>query len=445
MWQWLSDTFFRGLRQPRGLMSQVLNDKPKRLYNSLGSRFCRWFFSLGLMLLRLRLRLAPKPRVRRSLWAGTPILNMAINARAERLLGVQAESLVWETYFITNDFTYDLSRWRSCGPWWFQRWFPWFVLLWACFRYDRFHFYCDRTLTQFREVSEEELKLLRSLGKEIYFYAYGADIRTRNITHALGEPNFCTECPQPGFSCVCSEQMHENNYQVLTRYATAIFSTGDTIHYTPGSRKDLFYLPVDLEAENGLRYHPQYPDVSSKAPIRVVHAPNHRGFKGTRYIIAAVERLRAEGLPLELILVEGVPNRQAIDIYRTADIIFDQCMAGGHGYFALEAMAIGKPVMVFIRDPDRYLLDPKECPLINSPPDQVEAVLRDLVRYRQRLFELGKQGRQYIEKHFSMMAFAMRLKKTYRELGATRRRPEQPPRAGLEAPPQGQELSRTAA
>jgi hypothetical protein len=445
MWQWLSDTFFRGWRKLRALTSQVLNDQPKRLYNSLGSRFCLWLFSLGLMLLRLRVRLAPKPRVRRSLWAGTPILNMAINARGERLLGVRADSLVWETYFITNDFTYNLSGWRGRGPGWFQQWFPWFVLLWACFRYDRFHYYCDRTLTQLRVVSEDELKILHSLGKEIYFYAYGADIRTTDITRALGEPNLCMECPQPGGACVCSEQVQQAGYKILTRYATAIFSSGDGIHYTPGSRNDLFYSPIDLDMESGLRYRPHYPDPYSTAPLRVLHAPNHRGFKGTRFIIAAVERLQAEGIPMELILVERVPNRQALDLYRTADLIFDQCMAGGHGYFALEAMAIGKPVMVFIRHPREYLLAPDECPIINSPPDQVETLLRELVRDRRRLFELGKQGRRYIEKHFSMRAFAMRLKRTYRELGATGRRPEQPPKLGLEALPRGQGLSRTAA
>jgi hypothetical protein len=153
------------------------------------------------------------------------------------------------------------------------------------------------------------------------------------------------------------------------------------------------------------------------SPVRVVHAPNHRGFKGTHYLLDAVARLQAEGQPVELQLVERVPNRQALEIYRTADIVFDQCLIGFHGYFALEALALGKPVMVFIRDPNRYLLRPGECPFVNAPADQVEAVLRELVRDRQRLHDLGKQGRRYIERYFSLEAYANRLRRTYRELG----------------------------
>jgi hypothetical protein len=48
-----------------------------------------------------------------SIWAGTPIINMAINAKAERLLGVNARSLVYTTYYITDGFDHDLTRWTS--------------------------------------------------------------------------------------------------------------------------------------------------------------------------------------------------------------------------------------------------------------------------------------------------------------------------------------------
>ena len=193
---------------------------------------------------------------------------------------------------------------------------------------------------------------------------------------------------------------------------------GDMIEYTPGSRNDLFYWPIDLEADEGRRYSPCFPDASSTDPVRIVHAPNHRGFKGTHYLIEAVGRLQGEGLGLELRLVERVPNRQALEIYRTADIVFDQCLVGFHGYFALEAMALGKPVMVFIRDPQRYLLKPEECPLVNSPADRVESVLRQLVQNRARLHELGVRGRKYIDKYFSLPAYAKRLKNVYRGVRA---------------------------
>jgi glycosyltransferase involved in cell wall biosynthesis len=370
---------------------------------------------------------------RRSLWAGTPILTLPVKAKAEGMLGVHADSLVYQTYFITDAFKYNLQSLASKGPPWWRKLLPYLVLIWACVRYQRFHYFCDRGIlppTGFLQFNEYELWLLRYLGKEIFFYTYGADIRTQERTRALGEPNCCTECPTPGVCCVCSEELGWANYTRISKYANAVFAMGDMIEYTPGGRHDLFYWPLDLSLENGQRYRPCYPDPDSAAPVRVVHAPNHRSFKGSQYLIQAVAELRAEGVPLELQLVERVPNRQALDIYRQADIVFDQCLIGFHGYFALEAMAMGKPVMAFIRNPRRYLLRPDECPLINARFDQVKEVLRRLATDRRRLHKLGVQGRRYIEACYSLEAFAGRLLQTYRKLGLVGG-----PILGAEAPP----------
>ncbi len=356
---------------------------------------------------------------RRSLWAGTPILTLPVKAKAERMLGVHADTLVWVTYFITDGFKYNLQSLAGKGPPWWRRMLPYLVLIWACLRYQRFHYFCDRGIlppTGFLQFNEYELYLLRYLGKEVFFYTYGADVRTQERTKALGEPNCCTECPTPGVCCVCSEELGAANYQRISKYANAVFAMGDMIEYTPGGRHDLFYWPIDLGLEEGQRYRPCYPEPDSGKPVKVVHAPNHRSFKGSQYLIQAAQELQAEGIPIELQLVERVPNRQALDIYRQADIVFDQCLIGFHGYFALEAMAMGKPVMCFVRDPQRYLLRPEECPLINARFDQVKDVLRKLATDRRRLHRLGVQGRRYIEQCYSLEAFAARLQQTYRAL-----------------------------
>ena len=174
---------------------------------------------------------------------------------------------------------------------------------------------------------------------------------------------------------------------------------GDMIEYTPESANDLFFWPVDLDADDGRQYAPIYPDAESTAPLRVVHAPNHRALKGTDHLVAAVERLRDDGVEIDLVLVERTPNREALDVYRTADVVFDQCMIGFHGYLAQEAMALGKPVMAFIRRPEAYLLAPSECPIIDTPSDRIEAILRELTADRARLADLGRRGRRYVERY----------------------------------------------
>jgi SAM-dependent methyltransferase len=184
-------------------------------------------------------------------------------------------------------------------------------------------------------------------------------------------------------------------------------------------RVDFMRPPIDLAAESGERYRPYYPSPTSQGRLRMVHASNHRRFKGTNYLIEAVDPLKEEGVDLELVLVERVTNREALNFYRSADIIFDQCQMGNYGYFALEAMTIGKPVMCLISKPDGYLLQPEECPITNTHVMTLKDDIRQLVARRGELGEIGRRGLSYIEKHFSLEAFAGRLKHAYQDLGVT--------------------------
>jgi hypothetical protein len=350
----------------------------------------------------------------RSLWSGTPIFYMAFNAEAERRLGINAKSLVLVNYYIADVFDYNLGKW---GPKWFTNTLVGgLVFVWACIFCDRLHFYCDRgfgsPFTPYR-FNRLELLTYRALGIQVFFWTYGGDVRCRETTRALGEPNCCTECEKPMIACVCNDATQRRNYEFLARHSTAIFAMGDMLEYTPGSRNDLWFWPLDLDDP---KYEPKYPDANSAEPLRIVHAPNHRMFKGTRHLIAAGEKVKAQGVPVELVMVEKVPNKEALDIYRSADVVFDQCMIGWHGYFALEGMALGKPVMCFIRKPDEYLCAPEKCPIVNTHRDEIAERIIELANDRERCHELGRAGRAYVEKHFTIDAFAERLDRAYKDL-----------------------------
>ncbi|MEI8394536.1 MAG: glycosyltransferase [Rhodospirillaceae bacterium] len=352
-----------------------------------------------------------------SLWGGTPIINMAINARAERRLGARTASIVYDTYFITSDFDIVLRRWldlRIAG-----RLVPFLTFIAACLLADRLHFYLDRGFlpveTPFA-INLQELTVYRWLGIPVFLWTYGADVRTEAVTRSLGEPNCCMSCAKIGVACICDQSLQIAHYQQCRKLVTAVFAMGDMLEYTPGSRNDLYFWPVDIDGSRAEKYRPAYPVVTTE-PLRIVHAPNHRAFKGSDLLIAAVEKLRAEGVPLELVLVERVPNERALEIYRTADVIFDQCLIGFHGYFALEGLAMGKPVMCYIRKPELYLLAPDECPIILTGIATLEFDLRRIVLERNTLPEIGRRGRRYIERYHTPPAFAGRLKQAYSDLG----------------------------
>jgi glycosyltransferase involved in cell wall biosynthesis len=385
------------------------------LYGTLFFLVC--VFSILLAPLRLIRKQIPRRKIR-SLWTGSPIITLALKAKAERLLGINAKSLVYSTYLISSDFDYNLSQWYSIPV--LGKLVPFIVFLWACLFVDRLHFYCDRGLIPAIKpyrFNFSELYIYRLLGIPVFFWTYGADVRSCGTTKMLGEPNCCTNCTSVGKACLCDETSQIKKIQKLKKYSNAIFSMGDMIEYTRGSRNDLFFWPVDLNGENAHKYASTYPKKDGEKPLRIVHASNHRMFKGTHFLIEAVEDLKGKGFPIELVLVEKVPNEKALDIYRSADIIFDQCLIGFHGYFALEGMAMGKPVMCFIRKPEEYLLHPEQCPIINTHLNTLKEDIRYFVDNREQLTDIGMKSRQYIEKYYTLEAFAGRLKRAYEELG----------------------------
>lgn len=359
-------------------------------------------------------------RSRASIWTGTPILTLSRKAAAERLLGVRALSVVRQSYYITSDFDVDLAR-TARGNLFLGFALSYAMFLWLCVVAKRVHTFADGGLLPVRRrwlFSRVELWAYRLLGIEHFVWVYGADVRTREKTLALGTPNCCTDCTQINVACVCDTTLAARNMRRLSGSAAATFSMGDMVEYTPGSNNRLFFWPLDLGAENGARYHPAAPNTDTRQPLRVAHAPNHRMFKGTRHLEQAVARLQEAGVLIELVLVEKVPNTRALEIYRSADLVFDQCMIGFHGYFALEAMALGKPVMCFIRRPDTYLLAPEECPIINVSVATLEQELRFYAAEgRSKLPALGAQGRRYIERHYTEEAFSHRLQTAYAGLG----------------------------
>ena len=144
----------------------------------------------------------------------------------------------------------------------------------------------------------------------------------------------------------------------------------------------------------------------SNRPVRILHAPNHRGIKGTEYILNAVDQLKAAGANVELVLLERIPNDQVKSLMQEVDILADQLILPGYGLNAIEGMASGLPVIANLEDTmaagvfRRYSYL-NECPIVSASPETVLDVLTALVANPQLRHELGRAGREYVEKYHS--------------------------------------------
>ena len=184
-----------------------------------------------------------------------------------------------------------------------------------------------------------------------------------------------------------------------------IVGSYDAIRWVP----EAHVVPPGLD----LRAYTPRPPSDGPRPL-VVHAPSNRAKKGTPHVVEACAQLG-----LELDVVEGVPHEQARERYARADIVVDQLNAGWHGVFALEAMALGKPVLAHLK-PDVVERSAEafgvRVPIVPATAATLVEALRPLAEDGARRRELGAAGRAYVERVHDIDRAADRLLAIYRSL-----------------------------
>ena len=160
------------------------------------------------------------------------------------------------------------------------------------------------------------------------------------------------------------------------------------------------------------RWHPDLavPDdmrLDRQADVVVYHAVGNyatrrtaeRDIKGTGAVLDAVERLKADGLPVRLVFAHDIPSTRVRFLQVQADIVVDQLNYGRYGANARESMMLGKPVICRLSShqaaplPDLRPID--EAPLIDASEASVYEVLRDLVVDADRRRRVGRASRAF--------------------------------------------------
>jgi glycosyltransferase involved in cell wall biosynthesis len=339
----------------------------------------------------------PHSRKPRILHAPTNIAGIAgLLARGQRDLGFDATSVEYiaHQYAFGADRTLNLGRRDNPAK---KALAVGGFALEAMRNYDLFHFYFGNTLFPH---PYPDLPVLRALGKRIVFHFCGCEVRNRAITLEKFAVSGCTEC----ISLVCLGKRHPDP----SLADVALVSTPDLLEFVPGAQ--LMPGPVDLE-----KWTPRPPrtaPVSAEDPVRILHAPSDREIKGTRHLLDAVERLKAAGYPVEVMMLEGVPHEQVASFCGEADIAVDQLMIGAYGTVSIEMMAKGVPVVCRIRDDLRQHYS-ATLPIVSAGPEDVYEVLEGLLRHPDTWAELGARGVDYVRAEHEMHHVAARTLALY--------------------------------
>ena len=256
-------------------------------------------------------------------------------------------------------------------------------------KYDIFHFHARPLLfsVHYPFPSGMDMILLRAAGKKVFFHFHGSEARLASVFEATTPYNYISDNPSGLFTTFKEDEQR-------------IF-----FEFVKGVCNNVFVLDGELQSYVGeALIVPRVVDLKRWAFIgtepgevlRVVHAPSRRGVKGTEQVLSAVKRLRSEGTRIELRLVENIPNEEAKEIYRWADVVIDGLRMGWYGVLSVEAMALGKAVVCYIRDDLKHYL-PYPPPLAIANPDNLYYVLKDLALHPEEVRSLGERGRKYVE------------------------------------------------
>jgi glycosyltransferase involved in cell wall biosynthesis len=238
---------------------------------------------------------------------------------------------------------------------------------------DVFHFYFGLTLVP----KSLQFPILDMYGKKSVFHYLGSDIRGKT--------------PK------------ELSYG--KRASAEIVGSYDAIRWVP----EAHVVPNGLDLSKYRFTPPPRHDL-----VRVVHAPTSRQKKGTEWIVDACAQL-----PVELDVVENTRHDQAVERYKDADIVVDQLNAGWYGVFALECMALGKPVLTYLHEEAVRRTEEAfgvELPLVPTSKETLAEDLQRLVNRPELRDEIGQRSRAYVEHVHDANVIADRLIGIYETL-----------------------------
>lgn len=257
-----------------------------------------------------------------------------------------------------------------------------------------------------------EVSLFRLFRKKLFLTYQGDDARQGDYCRQHYAVSIATQVDESYYSDA-SDAFKKKNIAYLAKHCERVYALNpDLLNVLPAEAKFVPYSHVDFSD-----WKASYDGLRSQRPLRFVHAPTHRRVKGTDLILESLEALEGEGFAFELILVEGMSQAEARTHYEQADVLIDQLFAGWYGGLAVELMALGKPVLVYLREEDLHFIPEQmraDLPFINTNPFTIKDRLRDvLCMSREELVDLAQRSRAYVERWHDPMQIAASIADDY--------------------------------
>lgn len=304
----------------------------------------------------------------------------------------------------------------------FVLFFWWHTIFW---KYDVHIYYGNSSVFSIGKYFDKYLPIFRSISQDFhwdFFIAklfgiklvviptgcYDSDLKA--TFESLDNGNVCNNC---GFYDRCDDRYNSQAFKNIRNYFQ--FAIGGEYKMSKEMNEEVLkYKVIDLNLWCPNLEIPVEHVLPKTNNLRILHSAyldqsgrNWKGknIKGSPFVLAAIERLKEEGYAVEYYYVSGKPSNQMRYYQAQADIVVEQLIYGWWGSTGVETMALGKPVICYLRPSwKRYFLqvfpEYKDVPVISATVDTVYDELKKLIENKALREKKGKESRAFAEQHF---------------------------------------------
>jgi len=318
----------------------------------------------------------------------------SVNAEGLVKRGLECDTAHSEILFSLYKPTYSLSKNRLVS--YLQRIF--FTILFS-FKYDVFLYHAGSSLFTLK-LNFLDVRLNKILRKKVIPVFHGSELRMPSIEKKRNPFYLNTAYNE-------SDTLARIRLSKWSKISDTVI-TCDCAFLNYGLEKyfkNIHHLPLAIELD---RLKPRRLE---NEKVVIMHAPSHIDAKGTKWIRESISDLKNLDYDFEYIEITGRSHQDLLKLINKADIVIDQMMLGNYGVFALEAMALEKPVICYIQ-PEVLEYLPADLPIINSTPETLLITLKQLFSQTDtERRKIGKLSREYVRKYHDYNYIAEKLER----------------------------------
>lgn len=357
-------------------------------------------------------------------WGDVPILNNIYWSNAMQKVGYESDT-VMATFYSLNEKS-DFNIYHSDIIYAYKKKYPsalvetfyyYFLFDYIVKNYDILHMPCSGTPLQNTRHAQRQAELLALFNIKSIVIPYGSDYQQYSkIINLSLRHSLLISYPE----AARNERNISNNIQYWTKNADVFFGGFQVDGIGRWDLLPFNMLTIDTDIWKPKQKLNQNDGIIGT--VKIVHTPNHRGVKGTEFIIKAVDELKNEGLRIELILLEKVTNKRVREVFeKEADILIEQIIGGAYAMSAIEGMATSLAVITNLEFEDytrvfrrySYL---NECPILSATPESIKDRIKTLVLNPELRNKLAKASRLYVEKYHSQRTAVYMFENIYKKI-----------------------------